>query len=77
MFVNIERNGTWGTAAELPGLARLNGGDRAGPPVLSCGARGDCSLGGFYRSGRLSKPYLATQKNGIWGDAAAVKGIEP
>lgn len=77
VFVSTERNGTWGTAAELPGLARLNRGKGAGVPVLSCGATGDCSLGGFYLSGRLSKPYLATQKNGIWGDTAEVKGIEP
>ena len=77
VFVSTELNGSWGTAIELPGLAALNQGNKTGSPVMSCGAPGDCSLGGFYGAGGLSKPYLATQHNGVWGQAHEVRGIEP
>ena len=77
VFVSTELSGVWGTAIELPGLAALNQGNKTGSPVMSCGAPGDCSLGGFYGVGRLSKPYLASQRNGIWGQAREVRGIEP
>jgi hypothetical protein len=77
VFVSTEQDGTWGTAADLPGLAALNHGNNAGFPVMSCGAPGDCSLGGFYQAGHLSKPYLASQQNGTWGQAHEVAGIEP
>ncbi len=75
VFVSAEQNGTWGTAIDLPGLADLGRG--GWPPELSCGAPGDCGLGGFYNAGRLRKPYLASQHQGIWGQAHEVTGIEP
>lgn len=77
VFVSAEQNGTWGTAIDLPGLAALNLGKGGGAPLLSCGAPGDCGLGGFYNAGRLRKPYVATQHQDIWGQAREVKGVEP
>ena len=83
VFVSTEKNGVWGNAAELPGLRALDVGRDASIPRLACGAAGRCSLGGFYGlhsphgSGQVIKPYLAVQKNGTWGSAAEVKGVEP
>jgi hypothetical protein len=75
VFVSTELNGIWGTATDLPGLPTPN--HNTGFPVMSCGAPGDCGLGGFYGAGRLSKPYLASQRNGTWGQAHEVAGVEP
>lgn len=77
VYVSTEQKGVWSTAIELPGFAALVKNNRLGPPVLSCGAPGDCGLGGFYNSGGLSKPYLASQRDGVWGSAKEVKGVEP
>lgn len=77
VFVSTEQNGTWGTAIDLPGLAALKTGKGRSVPVLSCGAPGDCGLGGFYTAGRLHKPYLASQHQGTWGQAHEVTGVEP
>jgi D-alanine-D-alanine ligase-like ATP-grasp enzyme len=48
VFVADETNGTWGTAAEAPGTAALNGGGLAVAFEVSCGAAASCSAGGFY-----------------------------
>ena len=82
VFVSTEKNGTWGQAAALPGLAALDVGRFTSFPRLACGAPGNCSIGGFYsvhapQGGQIVKPYLAAQKNGTWGKAAEVKGVEP
>ncbi len=78
IFVLSEQNGTWGKAQPLPGALALSKGGKLAPQALSCGAPGDCSLGGTYttQSGRLA-PFLATQKNGIWGNAHRVPGTRP
>lgn len=78
VFVVTEQNGTWGKAQRLPGSLTLSKGGKLTPQALSCGAPGDCSLGGTYvtRSGRHA-PYLATQKNGTWGSAHRVSATRP
>jgi hypothetical protein len=48
-FVVDEANGTWGRAAEVPGIASLNQGGNANVASLSCGQAGNCSAGGFYK----------------------------
>ncbi len=82
VFVSTEKNGVWGQATALPGLQALNVGREASIPRLDCGADGSCSLGGFYarhapQGGQVVKPYLAVQKNGTWGAAKEVSGVEP
>src|SRR5439155_1549120 len=47
-FVAVERNGRWGTAIEVPGLAALNTGRSAGVTSVSCAAAGSCAAGGDY-----------------------------
>jgi hypothetical protein len=47
-FVAVERNGRWGTAAEVPGLATLNRGGQSAVNVVSCASAGSCVAGGTY-----------------------------
>lgn len=78
VFLSTEKNGVWGQAVVLAGLPAPPPGKgfTAHGPVLSCGAPGDCSLGSWYSYGNY--PYasryafLATQKNGVWGNAEPV-----
>jgi len=46
-FVVSERNGVWGRAIEVPGLAALNKGD-AFVSSVSCPPSGSCVAGGYY-----------------------------
>ena len=76
-----EKHGVWGKAVPIPGLAALAGGDKAvdiAIESLSCGAPGDCALGGSYvKSGNpRTIAFLATEKNGVWSDAINVPGLE-
>jgi hypothetical protein len=60
-FVVSEQNGTWGKAAEVPGLAALNTGSGQVWSV-SCGAAGNCAAGGFYQDRhRNTQGYVASQ----------------
>jgi hypothetical protein len=48
-FVAVERNGAWGTATQVPGLAALNrGGEDTQFPTVSCAPAGTCAAGGPY-----------------------------
>ncbi len=78
VFVVAEKNGKWGKAQALPGSAVLSKGGNLDPEALSCGAPSWCSVGGAYatQGGRLA-PFIATQKNGIWGKAERVPGTRP
>jgi hypothetical protein len=78
-FVASEQDGTWGKAAEVPGLARLNGDDGAAVASVSCAGPGDCSAGGFYGLAAGRNPhqqaFVVTERNGTWGSAAPVPGL--
>jgi hypothetical protein len=54
-FVVSERDGRWGRAMNVPGLARLNAGHGVTIGPVSCPAPGYCASGGSYRTdiGRL------------------------
>jgi hypothetical protein len=74
-FVANERNGTWGSAHELPGLSKLNfGGSEM--RSLSCGAPGNCSAVGQYqlKSG-VTLAYIVSESKGVWGNAINVPGL--
>ena len=47
-FVVSEKNGTWGNAIEVPGLAAMNTDGEADLNSLSCGSAGNCAAGGDY-----------------------------
>jgi len=76
-FVAVERNGAWGTAIEVPGLAALNkrGGDTQVWSV-SCGSAGSCAAGGYYTdSDGHYQGFVAVERNGAWGTAIEVPGL--
>jgi hypothetical protein len=68
IFVTAEKNGIWGKLERLPGSAALG----IGLAALSCGAPGNCSVGGSYGTKHSEGPFVATEKNGTWGKAARV-----
>ncbi len=80
-FVADERNGVWGTAIGVPGLAALNkGGGHADVPVgvgsVSCASAGNCAAGGDYLDGDgHGQGFVADERNGVWGMAIEVPGL--
>ena len=75
-FVVIQRNGRWGTAFEVPGLAALNTGGSAWVSSVSCGSAGNCAAGGYYtdRHGH-EQGFVAVERHGRWGKAIEVPGL--
>jgi hypothetical protein len=71
-FVVSETGGTWGQAQAVPGLASLNsGGTVASVTVVSCGAAGNCSMGGSYDGGG----WVASEDDGTWSAATNLSGM--
>jgi hypothetical protein len=75
VFVAKEVDGIWGTAIEVPGIAKLNKGGNASINSLSCAPANNCSAGGFYAdvSGG-EQAFVVTETNGTWGTAIEVPG---
>jgi hypothetical protein len=75
-FVVDRSGGTWDTAQEVPGTASLDqGSSGAAAATVSCGAVGNCGLGGYYTdaSGR-KQAFVASETSGTWGAAQEVPG---
>jgi len=70
-FVVSERNGTWGKARKIPGLAALGAGQSRISSV-SCASPGNCSAGGGKPQGPA---FVVSQVNGKWGQAEKVPGL--
>jgi hypothetical protein len=75
-FVVSEKNGTWGQAGQVPGLAALDTGKGSALGQVSCFSPGNCTAGGNYTPGRSGKSqaFVVTQHNGVWGKAEPVPG---
>ena len=74
-FVVSEKNGSWGSAIEVPGSAALNAGGEADTSEVSCRATGNCTAGGYYREGSGEyQAFVVSEKNGSWGSAIEVPG---
>jgi D-alanine-D-alanine ligase-like ATP-grasp enzyme len=74
-FVVGEKNGTWGTAEEVPGTAALNAGGNAQITSVSCASAGNCSAGGYYTdSSGANQAFVVGETNGTWGTAEEVPG---
>ena len=74
-FVVSEKDGSWGAAIEVPGLAALNTGGDARVNSVSCGSAGDCVAGGSYlTSSRSGDAFVVSERNGSWGKAMQVPG---
>ena len=69
-----ERNGTWGRAQQVPGLAALNTGGQAGITSLSCASAGNCSGGGFYAGHSGTQAFVVGEQHGTWSTAQEVRG---
>ena len=74
-FVAGERNGVWGTAIEVPGLAALNTGGDAWVGSVSCASAGSCAAGGYYTDRRGQQGFVADERHGVWGKAIEVPGL--
>ena len=74
-FVAVERNGRWGKAARLPGLAALNAGGDAQVSGVSCPSAGNCAAGGFYADAKFHlQAFVASERSGRWDRAVEVPG---
>jgi cytochrome c551/c552 len=68
--------GSWGRAIEVPGLGALNKGRDAEVSSVSCGSAGSCVAGGVYTDGdRHRQGFVAGERNGVWGQAIEVPGL--
>lgn len=81
-FLDTERNGTWGTAVDTPGVTSLGKADYAAVTSLSCPAKGDCTGGGFYTiAGQATEQqtvqngFVIDERNGVWSAARPVPGL--
>jgi hypothetical protein len=72
-FVVSEKNGSWGRAIEVPGLAALNNGTLGGISSVSCASAGNCAVTGYYDDG-IPGAFVVSEKNGSWGTAIEVPG---
>jgi hypothetical protein len=74
-FVVREKNGTWGTAIEVPGTSSLNRRGFAAVTSVSCASAGNCAAGGQYRSiFSQYQAFVVSEKNGRWSNAIEVPG---
>ena len=73
--------GIWGTPQPVPGLAALVSSTDTISQVndIHCDAPGNCVAIGDYvpPAGTYTVPFVATEANGIWGNAQSVSGITP
>jgi hypothetical protein len=60
-FLLDQSNGTWGTAAEVPGTATLNTGGNAQVTSVSCAPAASCSAGGYYQDNSGQQAFVVSQ----------------
>lgn len=74
-FVVSDVNGTWGSAAEVPGTANLDVGESASVSSVSCGSPGNCAAVGTYMDGGgHEQAFVVNQVNGTWANAIEMPG---
>ncbi len=79
-LVVTERDGVWGTAKAVPGLAALNAGGDAQVQQISCRSAGNCTASGTYQPNdapghRVGQVFVVSEKNGTWGKAEPLPGL--
>jgi len=74
-MVVSEKNGVWGKAEKVPGTGSLNPGANAPVISVSCASPGNCSAGGYTTVGFLSRGFVVSQANGVWGKAERVPSL--
>jgi hypothetical protein len=74
-FIVSQKNGIWGKAEQVPGLAALSGGGASGVNSVSCALAGNCSAVGIYIDGSGHVlPFVVSKKKGTWRKAEEVPG---
>jgi hypothetical protein len=76
-FVASQKSGRWHQAIEVPGLGVLNAGNNdplAYTGSVSCATAGSCTVGGDF-GWPYSAAFVASEKNGVWGQAVNVPGV--
>lgn len=68
-FVITERNGRWGKATEIRGLASASLND------VSCSSAGNCAAAGTYASKSGTQSFVVTERNGRWGKAIEIPSL--
>ncbi len=68
-FVASEKNGVWGKARAVPGLAKLNTIHQAGVTQLTCTSAGNCLAAGTYAGAQGAEVFTVTENHGTWGSA--------
>ena len=71
----VERDGFWGEAIEVPGLAALNKDGYAEVTSVSCASAGNCAAGGYYRGARARAGVRGGRAARPWGTAIEVPGL--
>ena len=75
-FVVSEKDGVWGRAEEVPGLAALRTGRFASVLSLSCARPGNCGAGGFLEEASLHvEGFVVSDTGGVWRRAEQVPGL--
>jgi hypothetical protein len=67
--------GSWGRAVGVPGLGALNTGGDAQVTSVSCPSAANCAAGGYY-AGHGSGGFVAAERNGVWGTAIQLPGLQ-
>jgi hypothetical protein len=76
-FVASEKNGRWGKAIEVPGMAALSAAlPYAAVDSVSCASAGSCAAGGTYNDGNHQQGFVASEHNGRWGKAINIPGLQ-
>ncbi|MHB1594327.1 MAG: hypothetical protein ACYCO9_20820 [Streptosporangiaceae bacterium] len=75
-FIITEKNGGWGMAMPVPGLAALSSGNQTSLNALSCPAAGNCTAVGSYAdTASNNHPFVVDDTAGHWGNAAPLAGM--
>ncbi|HET7018243.1 MAG TPA: hypothetical protein VFI65_30275 [Streptosporangiaceae bacterium] len=74
-FAVSETKGSWARAVKISGPAALNNSKFAQITTISCGSPGNCLAGGAYALAGGKQAFIVSEKNGTWGKATAVPGL--
>ncbi len=71
-FVATYKNGSWASAAQVPGLPALDTAKDSAVNSVSCTPAGKCAAGGSYLNIEGYRAFVADETNGTWGQAQTV-----
>jgi hypothetical protein len=75
-YLDVQKNGHWHNAIEVPGTASLNKDFDAETTAASCASNGNCAVGGNYQNGSGQEElFLIRDRKGSWGKAREMPGL--